>query len=271
MTTIPAYAFRNLSTVNASYIYIFLANNHIFNIELHAFSGVENPLTYLHLDNNNLTHLPLALEELSSLNTLYLLGNPLVNLDVTVFANISNKLNAFSISVDRFARFPNTLRYVTALSALTVHKVNLPNLHSTVFHSFENTLTYLDMSFANFESIPAAVCRPRSLQTFISNFSPNLGKYNSSIFDECTHRLTTVTSLKLQYDQLTTIPKLINIFPKLETLYLTGNALHYIESSSLAGLTSLTTLDIGSNRFTRIPFAVNKAVNLRTFMSKKIK
>ena len=83
---------------------------------------------------------------------------------------------------------------------------------STVFHSFENSLTSLEMSHANFERIPAAVCRLKYLKSFRSDSSPNLGRYNGSIFDVCTHTMTTVTSLTLRFDQLTTIPKLVHIF-----------------------------------------------------------
>ena len=39
--------------------------------------------------------------------------------------------------------------------------------------------------------------------------------------------------------------------------------MHFIESNSFAGLTSFTYLGIAYNNLTRIPFAVNKAVNLR--------
>ena len=74
--------------------------------------------------------------------------------------------------------------------------------------------------------------------------------------------MTNVTTLSLQHDDLSTIPEFVHIFPSLQSLYLYGNNLHFIESNSLAGLTSLTMLNIGENHLTRIPFAVNKALNL---------
>ena len=264
LTSIPAYAFQNLSAVNASSIYIYLEDNHIVNIELHAFSGIEDAVTILNLANNNLTHLPLALEELSSLRNLNLLGNPLANLDATVLANISSKLNTFTISLENFSRFPNELNVLTKLSTLTIYNVQVPILHSMAFKGFENSLSFLDMSYASFESIPAAVCRIKSLRTFTSNNSPNLSKYNASIFDECTHRMTTVTYLTLQHDQLTIFPKLASVFPNLQFLDLSHNLLYFIESTSLAGLSSLTTLDVRGNQLTCVPSAINRATNLRT-------
>ena len=264
LTSIPAYAFQNLSAINASSVLIFLSDNHIVNIELHAFSGIEHTLTYLNLANNNLTHLPLALEELTSLKTLNLLGNPLLSLDATVLANISGKLNDFSISTAKFSSFPHKLDVLTKLTSLTINDIKVPLLHSTVFHSFQNSLTSLEMSYANFESIPAAVCRLKSLRTFTSNNSPNLSKYNASIFDQCTHRLATVTSLTLQYDKLSIFPITAAVFPKLQYLDLAHNLLHFIPSTALISMSFLSSLYISYNRFTSIPSAINRATNLQT-------
>ena len=264
LTSIPAYAFQNLSSINASSIYIYLFNNYINNIELHAFSGIANAVTFLDLRDNNLTHLPQALEELSSLNYLYLLDNPLLSLDSTIIASIGSTLNTLSISAGNFSRFPTQMNGLTKLSSLTINDIQLPLLHSTVFHSFENSLTVLEMSNANCESIPAAVCRLKSLNRLILTNSPNLSKYNASIFDECTHRMITVTSLTLQSNQLTVFPKLATVFPNLHTLDLRYNLLHLIESTSLMGLSALTTLYISNNQFNGIPSAINRARSLNT-------
>ena len=264
LTSIPAYAFQNLSSINASSISIYLYSNYINNIELHAFSGIENAVTNLDLRYNNLTHLPQALEELSSLITLSLLDNPLVSLDSTIIASIGSTLYALSISAGNFSRFPTQLNGLTKLSSLTINNIQFPLLQSTVFHSFEKSLTTLEMSYANFKSIPATVCRLKSLISFTSNYSPNLSKYNASIFDECTHRMTNVTYLTLQSNQLTVFPKLATVFPNLQTLDLRSNLLHLIESTSLMGLSALTTLYISNNQFNGIPSAINRARSLHT-------
>ena len=179
-----------------------------------------------------------------------------------MFANISSSLINFRISIDRLTSFSNELHLLTTLSQLTIYGITFPMLDSTVFHSFENSLTSLEMSHANFERIPAAVCRLKYLKSFRSDSSPNLGRYNGSIFDACNHTMTTVTSLTLRFDQLTTIPKLVHIFPSLQSLGLYGNNLHFVESSSLAGLNSLTELNLGANHLTRIPFAVSMTHSL---------
>ena len=220
-------------------------------------------MTKLDLHQNNLTHLPLALAELSSLQNINLLRNRIVKLDAQILANISSSLNNFHISVDRFSSFPNELRVITTLSELTINGITFPMLNSTVFHNFEHSLVSLEMSHSSSERIPAAVCRLKSLKSFTSNHSPNLSRYHSSIFDACTHAMTNVTSLRLQYYPLTSVPMLVHIFPKLEKLYFAFNDLRFFKNNTLAGLTSLTLLDLDHNKLTLIPFAINMAVDLR--------
>ena len=248
--------------MNATGMSFYLSNNHIINIDVHAFGGIEHVVTYLDLENNNLTHIPLVLSQLSSLHSLYLSGNPLVSLDASVLANLSSNLWSFSVSVDGFPIFPNELLLLTRLSGFTMDNISLSLINTTVCHKCEKNLKYLEMSYAKFDRIPVGVCRLTSLRTFTSNFSPTLSRNASSMFDACNDSMPSVTSLILQHNQLTTLPRLGPMFPSLESLDLSGNALHYIESSSLAGLTSLNDLDISDNHFTRIPFAVNKAFNL---------
>ena len=238
LTVIPAYAFKNLSAVNVTSINIHLNNNRISKVDTRAFNGIEHALTFLNLNNNNLSHLPVALTGLPSLLHLYLMANPFVNIDASVLANLSNIINVFKISTGRSTSLPNEL-------------------------GFKNSLKNLEMSYSDFATIPSVVCRLKYLRSFTVNYSPNLSRYNGSIFDACNQTMSTVSVLSLQYDQLTTVPKFALVFPSMESLFLGSNALHKIESNSFVGLTSLTELDLHSNNLTRVPFAINKAINLR--------
>ena len=237
LTIIPAYAFTNLSPLNATDISIDLSNNYISNIEPDAFGGIENDVTSLNLHNNYLTYLPLAFSLLSSLRRLNMLRNPLVNFDTLVSTNFSTIIDDLKITIEVSASFPDQL-------------------------GVENSLTRLDMSYSSFETVPLAVCRLKYLQSFVADYSANLNRCSSSIFAACNHTMPNVNALLLRYDKLSTIPKLATIFPRQVVLNLEGNALQFIESNSFAGLTSLSELDIRGNRLTRIPFAVNKLFNL---------
>ena len=123
LTSIPSYAFQNLSTINTARFYVDLHQNDIINIESHAFSGIARSVIFLHLANNKLTHLPFALEQLSSLKYFFLLDNPLINLDATIISRISSELIWFSISMGNFSRFPTELNGLTKLSSLVIHDI----------------------------------------------------------------------------------------------------------------------------------------------------
>ena len=85
---------------------------------------------------------------------------------------------------------------------------------------------------------------------------------NVSIFDKCSSRMVFTILLSLQYNDLTALPKLGSLFPNLRTLDLSNNLLHFINRQRIAGLSSLTTMYINHNRFSRIPSAINVLSNL---------
>ena len=228
-STVPAYAFKNLSVINTSHMYVHLENNRIDNIDIHAFTGIETAVTYLNLEHNNLTHLPPTLGVLSSLNYLFLLDNPLVSLEAIDLASISSKLRTLTVSIDQFVSFPNELHVLTALLSLQIDNMKFPTLNSTVFDSFEISLNTFEMSYANFERIPVAFCRLKALHEVTFDQSPNLGNDSSSIFDECTHSMPTITVLSLQFDALTALPKFSSVFPRLTKLNLNNNFIEFID------------------------------------------
>ena len=60
VTVISDFAFKNLSTINATFVYMHLQNNRISQIERHAFYGIEKDIALIDLTNKNLTQLPSA-------------------------------------------------------------------------------------------------------------------------------------------------------------------------------------------------------------------
>ena len=195
LSTIPPYAFKNLSSINASYIYLHFEYNQIYNIDLTVFDLIETNMTYLNLEHNSLTYLPPALGKLSSLNYLLLLDNPLASLDAIYFVNMSSKLRTLSISTLNFSSFPHELHFLTTLQSLTIHNIIFPDLNTTVVQIFETSLTNLDLSFTNFTSTPSAVCHLHALQSLTANYSHNLGMNNVSIFDKYSSRMVFTTPI----------------------------------------------------------------------------
>lgn len=121
LTTIPANAFKNLSSVNVTDVWIVLFNNRLHCIDSESFSGLENTLTSLDLGSNSLTSLPVALLRLSRLKYLNFDRNPLVTLDATIVSKVGLTLQSFYISVDHLPVFPNELHYLRNLTSLAIH------------------------------------------------------------------------------------------------------------------------------------------------------
>ena len=264
LTTIPALAFENLSSIDASRVYLHFEKNHINNIDINAFEFIENNVTYLNLEHNFLTHLPAALGKLTSLNYLLLLDNPLVSLDAIIFASMSTNLRTLSLSLRHFASLPHELHVLSALQSLTLHNITFPDWNSTVFQIFETSLKILHISYSNFTSIPSAVCGLHALTSLNVNHSPNLNTNNVPIFDKCAKKLAFLTYLSLQYNDLTVLPRFGSLFPTLETLRLDHNLLSFVQDDlTFANLWWLNSLYLRHNQLSRIPFAVNRAQNLR--------
>ena len=264
LTTITAHVFENISAVTTQDISINLDHNFISVIEIGAFAGIENLVKDLDLENNYLTHLPLALKELSSVESIDLLGNPLLNLDASVLAALSNTLKIFNADINHFASFPDDINLLSTLTILRMTGFNFTTMNSIAFHGFKDTLTTLHISHTKFHRVPAAVCRLTNLDSLTLDFSPSLGQYSGYIFEKCRRPFASVTYVSLANDQLTTIPSLVSIFPKLRVLNLKSNALHVIKNYSFIGVNSLVYLNLNGNNFTHIPSAVNQAVNLQT-------
>ena len=261
LTTIPDDAFYNFSSINATNITMYLGNNRISQVDINAFSGIGHAVTYLDLHNNNLTHIPLALSNLTGLETLHLQENPLITLDARVMIKLGRSLETLFISFDNFSTFPTELHFLNQLSTLKIYNIPFTRLNTNAFHGLESSLTSLTIVTTKLEKIPAAICHLIKLKELTVDDSPNL-KQGSSIFEECSHSMKSVTSLTLNSNHLKYFPKIFSLFPNLETLNLNNNYLQAIESDAIQCNASLKILYLASNNFVRIPASVNKLSNL---------
>ena len=261
ITRIPANSFKNLSSINAARIDIDLQRNRLNQIDLHAFGGIQASVISLNLKNNNFTHLPSGLNELTALVSLNIDRNPLTSLDATTMSTLGRTLLSFAFSVGHFSAFPTELHLLNRLKNLILNNIPFSRLNSDVFHGLETSLTTLEMSRSNLEKIPAAICYLKALQTLSFTQFQNLTK-SSSIFENCNDSLNAVTTLKLEDNKLSNFPNVFDLFPNLISLNLRENNLQLIGNSSVKYISTLTHLDLYSNNFTRIPAAINTLSNI---------
>ena len=70
----------------------------------------------------------------------------------------------------------------------------------------------------------------KTLRRLKSDYSPNFGNYNRSVFDKCLQPMTNVTYLEFSYDRLKIFPNLTQIFPNLQTARL---SFHFLNLSHI--------------------------------------
>lgn len=258
LVTIPNYAFKNLSSINATVINIQLQKNRISTIDRLAFSGIENVLKYLNLQYNNLSSLPSTFGDLHALKTLYLNNNPLKYLDVSTLSELGHTLQTMGIDLKEFPTWPTQFRLFHSMKTLIIRYSNFPHFISDAFQSFETSLTSLYIQYATaFDEISNAACQLSGLQSLtLENFS-KLSENSTTIFGHCTKKLTKLTSVTMRFNHLTKFPDVFHIFPSLTSLNLQGNSLDIIEAEKIPINNILSSIVLDANSLKRIPNALN--------------
>ncbi|XP_060593774.1 leucine-rich repeat transmembrane neuronal protein 3-like [Ruditapes philippinarum] len=233
ITVIQNNAFRNLNSINASYIDLLLYSNMIHAIESNAFNGITNTYISLNLDENNLSVLPSAILNLHNLRNLDILQNPLHSLDASFMSNIGRHLTSFSLDLKLFTEWPGELHYLRVLQTLTVKNIQFPHLDINAFHGFENTLTNLTLVSSKLEKVPYAVCHLSHLSSLTFRYDNNLQENKSSIFEPCGKKLSSLTSLNLDSNNLHMFPNVFTLFPSITSLSLYNNKLQYIDITKI--------------------------------------
>ena len=274
LTTIPAFAFRNLPRVNGTRVFINLKDNKISQIDNDAFDGIAHIVAKLHLQNNLLSHLPQAFAKLSSIEELNVLENPLTQFDGVVMNSFGRSLFHFSFSADHFAFFPTEIRLLYTLMTLTVNGIPFHSLPSDAFQGYAPYLSEVNINHSQLDHIPDAVCNMTQLRRLSFTSSPNI-KSSSVLFNHCKHYMFYVNSLSLYDNQLVSLPNISGWFPRLSKLNLSTNHLQHLSLGyfpflshldlstnhlrhlSLGYIPFLSDLDLSHNLFTQIPPALN--------------
>lgn len=230
---------------------ITLNDNQIENVAHRAFGNLKS-LQELWLSRNQLVYIPRGLPE--TLEKLYIDNNHVVELEPTLFHSNIN-LKYLSLEANNVMKIhQDSLKDVTKLESLNLQNnevslidvgtfTNLPELKSLILSNnpiqvFENgafadltALTKLSLSHIDHqvtgpenildENILAAM---PNLQQIDLTGSPFLTSKLIQIISDSNSFISNVTTLVLQYNELSTLPENIKtVFPNIETLILDGN------------------------------------------------
>lgn len=264
LTVIPDNAFNNLSSINTTEIKLLFRDNHIHTIEPDAFNGIEKVVRYLDLEYNNLTTLSGGVGKLTHLELLFLYGNPLQSFDATTMSKIGRSLDYIRFKMTDFKAWPRETQYLSALSTLLVDSIPFSHLDKNVFHGLEHNLTELHIYYSNLEKVPDSICTLNNLQRLTILGNSLLNENGSSIFEQCSGPMLSVTHIELSYDGLHTFPDVFSLFPSLVSLIMNNNTFEFIDSALIPTNYKVYTINLNSNMLQRIPSALKNFKSLTT-------
>ena len=259
---VPDNAFYNLTKTNCSDIRIDMSDNEITNLSDNSFADVENNITELQLQSNNLTALPRVLGSLRSLSSLSIFKNTIRYFDPVILQNLGLSLTNFRVGMAEDGTWPSGFRYLFELTKLTLQDVHSTSLPFDAFLGFEAMLTSLQIEFTSLSMVPTALCNLKYLQAFSFSYNDKLVD-RLNIFPMCRPAISTLRTLVISYNQLIGFPSVFNTFPNVTTVRLKNNPdLQYIPESAVTSDSQLSNLDLSGNGFTQMPEALQRFVFL---------
>ncbi|XP_053373956.1 decorin-like [Mercenaria mercenaria] len=249
-------------------------------------SGSSSSYSYVYCQSKSLKDIPFIKQSNNHVDTLYLYfySNALTVVYDNVFRNISS-INASNIILQLNSNKINTIEnnafngIENVTSNLRLNSNNLTTIPSAIgklvnleyLYIYSNPLHSIDSSVMS--NIGRSLIHLNHLTSLNFRYDTHLKENRSSIFEPCTGKLSTVTNLYLDGNNLHVFPDVFTLFPSLTTLSLSSNKLEYIESSKLPSIARVTTIYLNNNLFERIPPALNrlKSLNILYIYNNNIK
>lgn len=256
-----ADAFLPLESINTTDIRFYLHTDKIFAIEVGAFSGIGQAVTYLDVHDNQLTSIPASFGELTNLHFLNIKQNPLTTLEAPALPSLSRSLTSLYISMDFFTEWPSEFHYFRRLADLQFDGYQLPRLPvDALSGSLKATLETLHISMSKLDRIPSAVCHLNVLKTFRYISNPNT---TSPVFEPCDHAMSSVRKLYLYNNSLHTFPDVLKTFTTISELDASRNFIRTIDAGLIQNGHPLTSINLYDNEFRRIPSALRRFQGLQ--------
>uniref|UniRef100_A0A6P7FHB4 Chaoptin-like n=1 Tax=Diabrotica virgifera virgifera TaxID=50390 RepID=A0A6P7FHB4_DIAVI len=267
--TLTAESFSGLETRR-----IILSYNLLENLDLRAFSGLEDTLEYLDFDHNNLQQIPKAVSELRTLKYLYLSSNLLIDIPENAFENFCPTLKALSLSGNRLTKVPwkslqncskishfnvafneiddiseNDFSWGTSIKSLNMGNNHLTGLHGNIFKYLEN-LKELSLSFNPLRYIDReAFSNLKQLESLELSFSLNPDIDIEGIFVP----LERLHWLSIDNNNLHTVPEnLLTSLRQLKYINLESNKLHFIPKGFFKNNVELQDIRLSNNELRTI-------------------
>lgn len=227
-----------------------------------AFNGVEDKITFLKLQHNNLQTLPTAVANLSNLILLDIYDNPIKTFDETVLVSLGSHLQMLHVGSPIMDQWPQEFQHLKVLQALRLHDLSLDHLPRRAFRGFESTLNTLEINSTQLTSIPRAICNLTHLNNLI--YVNNINSSTKMFLPTCPNPVSSLFSLKLDSNDLETFPDIFSLFPNLVSLSVSYNRQMAAVDQTIPSGTKLGGLTLTGNNLTEIPPGITNCSYLKT-------
>ena len=265
ISTVPQSAFLSLRTYTYNNIIVSLNWNRLYDngsmdVNINAFTGIEEMLIGLYLRGARLTAIPKAIAKLKRLEHLDLKFNSFLTVDVSILLSIHQSLQHLEISLRNVTSWPSAFQYLTSLVQLEITHFYL-SFPLDAFIGINSTLEELRLAAIELPRIPSAVCSLQQLRKLFILFDNSLLGRNML---HCNSSMTAVKELVFHNTTFQLFPDVFKPFPNLESLSLTETELSLIDDSVIPTNSNLTYLYIEVSKLAWIPGAVNEFPSLQS-------
>ena len=209
-------------------------------------------ITELDFIFKGLSHLPIAIKELTTLKELILRYNQ-INYLPEWLGNLT-ELEILNININNLIELPLSIGKLTNLKELLLWKNELRTLPDTI--GFLKNLKKLNLRLNQLENLPSSFGNLSSLVDL--NLHDNKLQYLPESFP----MLKNLEILNLSWNNIETLPQSIGNLNNLKTLDLERNELKVLPNS-IGSLSSLEYLNLRDNKLQTLPESLSKLTNLK--------
>ena len=243
ITLVPANAFAGMNIVH-----MILSFNYIEDIDVNAFTSLENSLEYLDLERNFLTNIPSAIYNLKKLRYLYFTSN-----DISTIDYLPATLKVLSLSSNNFTQIPiDSLNNCTELSYLNMGYNKIAAIEVNTFIDWGTEIQTLLLRNNKISRLNHGTFNGLESIKEISLSFNDLHFVHSQAFENISKSLK-ILELSFSIYSEDYPQEAISYLTELMWLGLDNNNLKLIPDNSLATLFELTYINLSFNRLTLIP------------------
>lgn len=218
-------------------------------------TNAEGNVTYLNLQDKNISFIPPQINRLTELYDLILNNNQISEIPVEI--GQLNKLAYLDLAVNNLTSLPPEIGMLTELRSLNLQDNDLTSIPQEI--GLLTNLEYLGIRNNDLTSLPAEIGQLTSIVTINASFN-SLTSIPTEIGS-----LSSLKNFNLSQNSLTSLPEEIGELSNLINLQLNYNKLTSLPPE-IGELTQLTYLPLGSNELTSIPGEIGQLSGLTTLL-----